>query len=47
MKTEAFTKTYGNRKVLDFPGAVLERGKIYGVIGANGSGKSKIGRAHV
>lgn len=44
MKTEAFTKTYGNRKVLDFPGAVLERGKIYGVIGANGSGKSTFAR---
>lgn len=40
MKIAAFTKTYAGRKVLDFPGAELERGKIYGVIGANGSGKS-------
>lgn len=42
MKIEAFTKTYGGRKVLDFPGAELERGKIYGIIGANGSGKSTL-----
>ena len=37
MKIQAFTKTYGDRKVLDFPGVELEQGKIYGVIGANGS----------
>lgn len=40
MKIEAFSKTYEGRKVLDFPGIELEKGKIYGVIGANGSGKS-------
>ena len=44
MKIHAFTKTYGDRKVLDFPGATLEPGKIYGVIGANGSGKSTFAR---
>lgn len=44
MKIAAFTKTYAGRKVLDFPGAELERGKIYGVIGANGSGKSTLAR---
>lgn len=44
MKIEAFSKTYGSRKVLDFPGVELERGKIYGVIGANGSGKSTFAR---
>lgn len=44
MKIEAFTKTYGGRRVLDFPGMELERGKIYGIIGANGSGKSTFAR---
>ena len=40
MRVEAFSKTYDGRKVLDFPGVELETGKIYAVIGANGSGKS-------
>ena len=40
MKISAFSKTYGGRTVLDFPGMELEPGKIYAVIGANGSGKS-------
>ena len=40
MKIEAFSKTYEGRRVLDFPGMELEKGKIYAVIGANGSGKS-------
>lgn len=40
MKIEAFEKTYDGVKVLDFPGMELEKGKIYAVIGANGSGKS-------
>lgn len=40
MKLLSFSKTYDGKKVLDFPGIVLEPGKIYGVIGANGSGKS-------
>ena len=40
MKISAFSKTYDGRKVLDFPGIGLESGKIYAVIGANGSGKS-------
>jgi len=40
MKILPFSKTYDGRKVLDFPGILLEPGKIYGVIGANGSGKS-------
>ena len=40
MKLAAFSKTYDGRVVLDFPGAELEPGKIYAVIGANGSGKS-------
>ena len=40
MKINGFTKTYEKRVVLDFPGAELEKGKIYAIIGANGSGKS-------
>ena len=40
MKLLSFSKTYDGKKVLDFPGIDLEPGRIYGVIGANGSGKS-------
>ena len=40
MKLSAFSKTYEGRKVLDFPGMELQPGKIYAIIGANGSGKS-------
>ena len=40
MKIAAFSKTYEGRRVLDFPGMDLEPGKIYAIIGANGSGKS-------
>jgi len=35
-----FSKTYEGRTVLSFPGMELEPGRIYAVIGANGSGKS-------
>lgn len=40
MKLHAFSKTYDGTTVLSFPGMELEKGKIYAVIGANGSGKS-------
>ena len=40
MKIPACSKTYEGRTVLDFPGAEVEKGKIYAIIGANGSGKS-------
>lgn len=40
MNISAFSKTYEGRTVLDFPGVELQPGKIYAVIGANGSGKS-------
>lgn len=40
MKIEAFSKTYEGRQVLDFPGMEVQSGKIYAIIGANGSGKS-------
>ena len=35
-----FSKTYHGVKVLDFPGLELQPGKIYAILGANGSGKS-------
>ncbi|MBQ1280744.1 MAG: ATP-binding cassette domain-containing protein [Oscillospiraceae bacterium] len=40
MKLAPFSKTYDKLTVLDFPGLTLESGKIYCIIGANGSGKS-------
>ena len=40
MKILPFSKTFESRKVLDFPGMDLQSGKIYAIIGANGSGKS-------
>ena len=40
MKIFSFSKTYEGRTVLDFPGADLQPGTIYAIIGANGSGKS-------
>lgn len=40
MKISAFSKTYEGRTVLDFPGMELNRGTVYAIIGANGSGKS-------
>ena len=44
MKISAFSKTYAGRTVLDFPGMELQPGKIYAIIGANGSGKSTFAR---
>ena len=40
MKIIPFSKTYEGRKVLDFPGMEVVPGRIYAIIGANGSGKS-------
>ena len=40
MRILPFSKTYEGRTVLDFPGLELQSGKIYAIIGANGSGKS-------
>ena len=40
MNISAFSKTYEGRTVLDLPSIRLQPGKIYAVIGANGSGKS-------
>ena len=44
MKASAFTKTYGTRRVLDMPEMSFEKGLIYAVIGANGSGKTTYAR---
>ena len=40
MKTNAIRKTYKGRLVLDMPSLDLEVGKVYSIVGANGSGKS-------
>ena len=44
MKINPCTKTYGGRTVLRFPGLELAPGRIYAVVGANGSGKSTFAR---
>ncbi len=44
MKISPFSKRYQGEKVLDFPGMELEKGRIYAVIGSNGSGKSTFAR---
>ena len=44
MKLSPFSKTYEQRTVLSFPGMELQPGKIYAIIGANGSGKSTFGK---
>jgi len=44
MKISAFSKTYDTVKVLDFPGMTFEKGRIYAILGANGSGKSTFAR---
>ena len=44
MKILPFSKTYEGRCVLNFPGREVVPGKIYAVIGANGSGKSTFAR---
>ena len=40
MKLSSFSKTYEGRTVLSFPGMEVQRGTVYAIIGANGSGKS-------
>ena len=40
MKTNVIRKTYKGRLVLDMPSLELEGGKVYSIVGANGSGKS-------
>lgn len=40
MNIKPFTKQYDGTIVLNFPGMELRPGTIYGIIGANGSGKS-------
>ena len=40
MKTRAFSKTYGRRRVLELPELEIPEGQITAVIGPNGSGKS-------
>lgn len=44
MKSAPFTKSYGNRTVLDVPAIEWPEGRITAVIGANGSGKSTLAK---
>ena len=44
MKTPALKIEYGNRVVLNVPELEFEEGKIYALIGANGSGKTTFGK---
>ncbi len=44
MKIKAITKSYGGRTVLSLPELELEKGRVYAVIGANGSGKSSFAK---
>lgn len=44
MRIPALQKQYDGRMVLDTPELTLEEGKLYAVLGANGSGKSTFAR---
>jgi ABC-type multidrug transport system ATPase subunit len=44
MKIKAMSKTLGGRKILSLDAMELEKGKIYAVLGSNGSGKSTFAR---
>lgn len=44
MILNSFTKTYHKKTILSFSGMELTQGKIYAVIGSNGSGKSTFAR---
>ena len=44
MKTLPVTKTFEGTRALDIPALELQPGKIYAIIGANGSGKSTFAR---
>lgn len=44
MKLDAFSKHYGDKLALNFPGLALSAGQTCAVIGANGSGKSTLAR---
>jgi ABC-2 type transport system ATP-binding protein len=41
-KTEALSKSYGRRRVLDGLALVVEQGETVGLLGANGSGKTTL-----
>ena len=40
MKTAAFSKSYGGKRVLSLPELELPKGRITAIVGPNGSGKS-------
>ena len=41
------TKKFGDDVILHDINISMEQGKVYGISGNNGSGKTEIGRAHV
>ncbi len=45
MIIQSFCKKYDGQHVLDFPGMEVMPGKIYAIIGANGSGKSTFAKS--
>ncbi len=45
VKSKAIKREYGGRTVLDIPELSFEAGRIYAVMGANGSGKSTFAKA--
>src|SRR3982074_1370008 len=42
LRTEALTKRYGQRTVVDSLSLSVERGDIFGLLGQNGAGKSTL-----
>ena len=44
LKTEALTKKYGNKVVLDNVNVTVNKGDVYGLVGRNGAGKTTLMR---
>ena len=47
IKTNNLTKKFGSFTAVDNISFYVNKGEIFGFLGANGAGKTKIGRAHV
>ena len=42
IKIESLSKKYGRKKVLSCVNLILEKGKVYGIVGENGAGKTTL-----